>query len=740
MNKRFSYLNKNNVIVIIIAVILIVMMFIVNIGQSKSINLKIEQDTTAESQKAVNQLEYIEKIYKPQITLPKGEYQISFVGGSEIMIVSADGTVLAEGDSNISLKTDRDITEMFVCSKQSDNLTEMTIKSGSAIFNDSYFLMLIFILLFMYLYLYRIRAKQGLTSKDNFAVLIILATAIFATYPQFTYYLYHGDDLAFHLYRVEGIKDGLLSGQFPVRIHPTHNNGYGYNTATMYGELFLYIPAILRIFGVSYICAWKIFLFIINIFTGLFMYYSVKGISKSRNTGIIAAVAYMLCTWRMMNVYVRGAIGEGLAMIFFPLIIWGMYEIILGDRNKWWILVFGCTGVFQSHMISTLLTAIFIIAMCLVFSLKIIKEKRYISLILAFVGIILINLWFIIPFLHNYLAEDFNIKYVSRQNQFLETLISPAQLFNVLFEQVTLGASVPNGVGGARSLTIGINVGVLTAAAVLSYVLGKHESDKNKSRFCGLILFIGLMFMFATTTIFPWEGLSKLKFVEGFENSLRLAWRMLSPASALLCMAGAYYFGVLIKREHRKQAGALFVVFCYVAFIFFGTAYTTGIRIETLNPAVSIEKSQMDGSDYEYMTKGTAVSELKANNYKTSDSNIKITDRKKEGSNIELKLSGSRENSWIEVPLLYNYGYTAKDNNKDLLETENGNNNVLRIKLNSVTESVKIKYSSPLICKIGTIISIFELLIIVLYIYRKNKYVSCWVDKFRPRRLNHSEE
>lgn len=60
-------------------------------------------------------------------------------------------------------------------------------------------------------------------------------------YPLLNEYIIVGHDLAFHLNRIEGIKKGLLSGQFPVRIHPTHFGGYGYATPIMYPEMLLYI-------------------------------------------------------------------------------------------------------------------------------------------------------------------------------------------------------------------------------------------------------------------------------------------------------------------------------------------------------------------------------------------------------------------------------------------------------------------------------------------------------------------
>ena len=35
-----------------------------------------------------------------------------------------------------------------------------------------------------------------------------------------TDYVIGGGDIVFHMMRIEGVKDGLVSGQFPVRIPP----------------------------------------------------------------------------------------------------------------------------------------------------------------------------------------------------------------------------------------------------------------------------------------------------------------------------------------------------------------------------------------------------------------------------------------------------------------------------------------------------------------------------------------
>ena len=44
-------------------------------------------------------------------------------------------------------------------------------------------------------------------------------------------FLYNGDDLCFHLARLEGLKDGILDGQIPVNIQPEGLGGNGYLNA-----------------------------------------------------------------------------------------------------------------------------------------------------------------------------------------------------------------------------------------------------------------------------------------------------------------------------------------------------------------------------------------------------------------------------------------------------------------------------------------------------------------------------
>ena len=126
------------------------------------------------------------------------------------------------------------------------------------------------------------------------AVLPVVLIGLTASVGVFAEYLLYGHDLLFHLLRIDGIKDGLLSGAFPVRIQPNWNNGYGYATSILYGDILLYFPAILRLLGVTVQNAYKAYIVAINLLTAAAAYYAFHEISKDSRIAIVGSALYTL--------------------------------------------------------------------------------------------------------------------------------------------------------------------------------------------------------------------------------------------------------------------------------------------------------------------------------------------------------------------------------------------------------------------------------------------------------------
>ncbi len=656
--------------------------------------------------------------HKPYLSLPRGSYQLEFSGGEVCTVTNPDGMEFGSGRNKIDIKLDKDESNLII-STQSGSISKVTVSSKHSIFNDTILISLLIGAFLIYIGYIRFKKKTDLNSSA--VGVILIAAAVFATYPVFSDYITYGQDLNFHLYRIEGLKDGLLSGQFPVRVDPTHNNGYGYITASVYPSLFMYFPALLRLCGISLVNSYKIFLFAVNLATAFIMYSCTKKMTKSGFAALFAAIVYTLSTWRIVNLIYRAAIGEALAMTFFPVVILGLYYMLKDDKSKWWVFALGCSAVFHSHIISCIFVTMLTAVTILVFLEDFMSEKRWLGLIKAAVFTLLVNLWYLIPFVTYYFGCDLAIKHTPYNVEYFSNAIFPAEMFNFFNDKFGISQLIPKGIRGNMSLSLGAGVTFCFAAAAMYFIFDRKNKMKHYDFYAEMFLF-AVFIMFMASTLFPSELLQKPKLANAIAGTIRMPWRFLSLASPIICIVCAAAAAVRINSNAAKKTviGAACIV-CSFSFVFFGSAYTTSFDAHMkLGQAAPTDHSS--GWDNEYFMYGTKVGELESEKYSVSDSSsVKIVSFQKRGTNITLEVSGAKDGEYIEVPLLYYPGYSAEADGAGKLETQLGNNNVLRVNLSDGAEKIQIKYSGLLSFKIACIISLFTALSAVFCIYRRKK-------------------
>ncbi len=164
---------------------------------------------------------------------------------------------------------------------------ELQLVPHTLFYTDTYFFMALFLLGSLVVWWYLQKEGRRLTKEQIVDYSVILGVALLATTPMMQTYLYNGDDLCYHLARLEGLKDGILDGQFPVNILPDGLRGNGYMNA-MYPYLFLYIGAFLRICRVSLALSYKVLIFLANLSSGISAYVAVKSMCRSRRSVIYA--------------------------------------------------------------------------------------------------------------------------------------------------------------------------------------------------------------------------------------------------------------------------------------------------------------------------------------------------------------------------------------------------------------------------------------------------------------------
>ena len=386
---------------------------------------------------------------------------------------------------------------------------------------------------------------------------------VFSSLPLFTDQIYMGHDSDFHFRRIEGICQGLRSGQFPVRIQPNWLHGYGYAVSIMYGEALLYFPAVLRLLGFSLQTVYRVFAFGINIATVVVAYYCFKTMFRDKWIALTATILYTLSPYRMVDVYVRGAVGEFLAMLFFPLVILGFWSLLCEDKKKKkiWPFIVGFTGLLQSHMISSEMVAAFSALFCLIFIKQILKRENLVLLIKSAVSVVALNLWFLLPFLEYLFKDLLNIN-VGALNGWM------IQNTGATFGDIMAPLVNP----ATKRVPMGIGLGLQVALIILCIVLVIYKENKRKRKIGVVLLGFSVLALWMSTCYWPYDWLVQRGFV--FMGTVQFPWRFLAIAAVMLSMGGC--FALTVIKGHREKTAHLFM-----ALLIGGTIISSGYLLGT---------------------------------------------------------------------------------------------------------------------------------------------------------------
>lgn len=189
-----------------------------------------------------------------------------------------------------------------------------------------------------------------------------------------------GGDSPFLLQRLHQLTAALAGGHFPARWMPDANYGYGYPFYNYYAPLSIYVAAIFRFLGFSYVRAIHLAQLTGFAVAGLGMFHLGRRRLGSRWAGLLAAVAYTVAPFHMVNVYVRGdSLAEFWAMAFYPLILLAADGVVAGEKGRkgeeekgdaqpatvvyWPVALFALAyaGLILSHNISALIFSPFVL-------------------------------------------------------------------------------------------------------------------------------------------------------------------------------------------------------------------------------------------------------------------------------------------------------------------------------------------------------------------------------------------
>lgn len=170
--------------------------------------------------------------------------------------------------------------------------------------------------------------SRSVVQESILPLATLLLLALIATGPLWGSGLLNtrgGGDSPFNLLRVHQLTANLRAGAFPARWMPDAAYGFGYPFFGYYAALPYYLAAGFNLIGVDILSAVKLTQTIFFAAAAVGMYEWTRRVLRSRAGGWLAAVAYTVAPYHLVNVYVRGdSLSEFAAFAFYPLILWGL--------------------------------------------------------------------------------------------------------------------------------------------------------------------------------------------------------------------------------------------------------------------------------------------------------------------------------------------------------------------------------------------------------------------------------
>lgn len=548
----------------------------------------------------------------------------------------------------------------------------------------------------------------GRLTRENMApVLFIALEVLIGSAPALKTTFVIGHDGTYHMARLLNLADGLKNGQFPVRMGGFAYDGYGGVMSVFYPDTFLYPFALMILGGASAVYVCNVFSVALNIGAALSMYAAAKRLFEKRWAATGASILYTLASYRVVNVFTRIAFGEALAMVFLPLFLVNLYDVVCGDARRWKGLALSAACIFCSHMITTLLCAVLAAGFCLLHIRKIILQKRLLPLVKAVLVCLLLCLYRIGP-----------LVMYSMQGLGADDLFRNITEFSVELGQVLMmnAGTITRETNNPQVMEFSVEIGLpLMIGAALALYAALQKEERGKSEWAALKLVAGGALMtIAATDFFPWGAVSLL--TQGQVGYIQFTWRLLILATPMLALAGGYglcEFGG--KRQDAAAVAALSMAVICVMPIF---------SSEIQNP-IYVEKgviiSPFMGRSFPEYTYSDTTDFLAIRKRSVEIiGDAEMADYEKRSTTITAQVS-ARTESRITFPLFDYDGFRATLDGREIA-VERGNNNRVSVVLPAGTSgALKIWFAGKWWWRVGDAVSAAALIGLLFWMKKGEK-------------------
>lgn len=653
----------------------------------------------------------------PGLDLPAGEYRLKWIiaadGDNVIRITSENGAKITP--VRLQLSAEKPALEAYFTIEEAAQGVgfEVSFEDGTRIdvqdmrlyspmYRDHAFTFALALLSVWALY--TLHLCGVLTPVRRGKLIFIGMAVLIASAPALKDTICIGHDTTFHLVRLCNLADGLSHGHFPVRAGGFSYNGYGAITSVFYPDIFLYPSALLMNAGASVQYAVNLFFIAVNAASAASMYAAAKRIFREDWAAVCASILYTLSIYRVSDVFTRYAFGEMTAMVFLPLFLLGLYEVVLGDKRRWALLGVSAACIYLSHMLSTLICALTAAGVCVLFIVKMMRERRLAAIIKAACLAGALCAFQLVPFIQYSLQGIGAAELAKDPTHFA---IAPAQLFLLGEGEMSMDPRDPS----LATFALEIGLPLLMGAGLVLYMAATAEKQEERNSFAVLLVAAGSFFALMATTMFPWGYVRVL--TRGLSDYLQFPWRFLMMTAVCFALAGGWGLAKFARGHGEQMAAAALCVaaLCALPTITDETRNADYIAYgETVSPHLLYT---------EYTIPGTKTSPTKKQTL-LLDGDVTVTDYRKRSTEAVMQVEAPQGGT-VALPMFGYDGYRAELNGEEIAWTL-GENNRLKVEIPAGTQGeLHVWFAGKLLWRAAEMVSLLAVLGLMVVCARRKK-------------------
>lgn len=552
----------------------------------------------------------------------------------------------------------------------------------------------------------RLKERDWLTKKQALALRlgIFLLLAVLSVYWALVdqQSAYFGDDMGFHLSRIEGLARSIQQGEWFPKINYFITGGMGYPTGIFYPDTFLYPAALLRVLGLTLIHSYIIYVIGLTFCTFVIAYYCFYAIRKQKSSAFLFSIVYGLSSYRLTDVLFRAALGEILAFMLFPLIVLGGYQLVFGEGKKWYMLMLAMTAMFFAHMLSTVISCLFLLVFCLINARQLLKEQQRIwGIVKAAVGTVLLTMAGWAPMLEQLMFQRLRV-----QDEPVFFLQETSESFLGYFK-IALQNTYFN------------NIGIWSFIILILGLVCYRKLNQLSRQFLG----IAVLFFFMATNLFPHSWFHNTVF-----NMLQFPWRYFIVVT--FCLSWVAADGLLALMQSSRLRWIYMIVL------------SVGMLTSAIHGQFQLDRLVDRQVSYSQFLKLTGENEtgfgseflpadMESWMQSTSlgaepNDKIQITDISREGNRFSVSFSASEPTRLI-FPVLHYKGYKIEGQGEigDLHDAGNyGKENMhgfLEVTVNGVG-NLTLWYAGTWIQYLSTGVSFLTFLLLLVFSIKKGEF------------------